>query len=239
MLDRLQRANLSQFLDNGAAGDLAGDVARRWPSCDRALIRQRYDRIAGFIPLFDCTFPPGLRKRAVDRLKLRSGNRVLDVGCGTGRNFSFLREAVGSGGRIYGVDLSAGMLREARKRCRSKHLTNVVLIESDAADYAAPDPLDGALFSFSYNTMPHHRAVLRRVWNQLRPGGRLVIVDAKLPPGTFGMLILPFAFWLMKRTLLGNPLVRPWEHHAALVDDFKMEEFRFASYYVCSGSKPA
>src|SRR5258708_409304 len=37
------------------------------------------------------------------------------VGCGTGRNFPFLREAIGPTGRIYGVDLSAGMLCSARK----------------------------------------------------------------------------------------------------------------------------
>src|SRR5207248_903583 len=137
------------FLDNDATGDAANEATHRWPTCDGALVRQRYDRIAPFIPLFDWTFPPGLRKRAVDRLKLQPGNRVLDVGCGTGRNFLFLREAVGPEGRVYGVDFSAGMLREARKLCRRWHWTNIVLIEDDAADYVAPEPLDGALFSFS------------------------------------------------------------------------------------------
>jgi ubiquinone/menaquinone biosynthesis C-methylase UbiE len=239
MLDRLPRANPSEFADNDEVDDLGDDI--RWPACDGALIRRRYDRIAALIPVFDWTLflPPGLRKRAVDRLKLRPGDRVLDVGCGTGTSFPFLRDAVGPEGRVYGVDLSPGMLRKAHKLCRRRRWTNVVLIEGDAADYAAPEPLDGALFSFSYNTMPHHRRVLRQVWKQLRAGGRLVIVDAKLPPGLCGKLVLPFALWLMKRTLLGNPFVRPWEHHASLVDDFKMEEFRFASFYICSGSKPA
>jgi hypothetical protein len=45
--------------------------------------------------------------------------------------------------------------------------------------------------------------------------------------------------WMMKHTLLGNPLIRAWQYHAALVDDFHMEEFRFGSYYICSGTKPA
>jgi SAM-dependent methyltransferase len=74
----------------------------------------------------------------------------------------------------------------------------------------APEPLDAVLFSLSFNTMPHHRAVLRNVWNQLRPGGRLVIMDAKVPPGVGGRLILPFSLWLMKHTMLGNPLIHPW-----------------------------
>jgi SAM-dependent methyltransferase len=71
------------------------------------------NRIAALIPFFEYAFfiPSGLRKRAVDQLKLRKGDRVLEVGCGTGRNFPFPRDAVGSKGRIYGVDLSEGMLR--------------------------------------------------------------------------------------------------------------------------------
>jgi SAM-dependent methyltransferase len=81
---------------------------------------------------------------------------------GTGRNFPFLRDAVGPEGRIYGVDLSEGMLRRARKLCQRRQWTNFVLIETDAADYAGEELFDGALFSFSYNVMPHHRFVLRQ-----------------------------------------------------------------------------
>ncbi len=89
--------------------------------------------------------------------------------------------------------------------------SNIELTECDAAEYAAPEPLDAMLFSLSFNTMPHHRTVLRHVWNQLRPGGRLVIMDAKVPPGRGGRFILPFSLWLMKHTMLGNPLIHPWE----------------------------
>lgn len=93
------------------------------------------------------------------------------------------------------------------------------------------------LFSLSYNTMPHHRAVLAHALAQLRPGGRIVIMDAKLPPGIAGRLVLPFSVWLMKRTVLGNPYVRPWEHLAPLTTDFAMQEYLFGSYYVCRGTK--
>jgi len=228
-------------LDGKRLAELPDETACEWPIVERDLIGQRYNRIAGLIPLFDWALfmPRRLRKRAVDQLSLRRGDLILDVGCGTGRNFRFLREAVGAEGRIYGVDLSDGMLRKARKLCLRKQWTNIVLTKADAADYACPELLDGALFSFSYNTMPYHRSVLLQVWNQLRPGGRLVIVDAKLPNGLLGRLVMPFAIWLMKRTLLGNPFIRPWQHHAALVDDFRMEEFRFGSYYICCGTKPA
>jgi hypothetical protein len=59
--------------------------------------------------------------------------------------------------------------------------------------FTAPTPLDGVLFSLSYNTMPDHRSVLRRAWDQLVPGGRLVIMDAKVPLGPSGKFVLPFS----------------------------------------------
>lgn len=215
-------------------------MAYQWVDCDRDFISQRYDRLADIIALFDWLFciPPGLRRRAVDCLTLRRGDCVLDVGCGSGRNFPFLREAIGSTGRIYGVDLSARMLRKARELGDRHHWTNIHLTEDDVVNYVAPEPLDGVLFSFSYNTMPHHLTVLRRIWQQLRLGGRLVIVDSKLPGGLGGKILLPISLWMMRHTLLGNPYIRPWEHHAELVDNFQMEEFLFASYYVCRGVKP-
>ena len=69
--------------------------------------------------------------------------KVQKVGCGTGRNFPYLREAIGPTRRIYGVDLSAGMLRKARKLSDHHHWTNIHLTEGDAANYVAPEPLDG------------------------------------------------------------------------------------------------
>ncbi len=99
-------------------------------------------------------------------------------------------------------------------------------------------PLDAVLFSLSYNTMPHHRTVLRRAWQQLRPGGRLVIMDAKVPPGWGGRLVLPFSLWLMKHTMLGNPLIHPWQELGAVAGDVDMSECMFSSYYICSATKP-
>jgi ubiquinone/menaquinone biosynthesis C-methylase UbiE len=94
-------------------------VTYQWVDCDRVVIARRYDRIAGLIGLIDWLFfvPPYFRRRAAQRLGLNPGDRVLEIGCGTGRNLPYLREAVGPEGRIYGVDLSAGMLAKARALC--------------------------------------------------------------------------------------------------------------------------
>jgi demethylmenaquinone methyltransferase/2-methoxy-6-polyprenyl-1,4-benzoquinol methylase len=213
--------------------------AYQWSDENRESITQRYDRIAGLIPFFDWLFfqPPNFRRNAADRLQLRPGSCVLEVGCGTGRNFQYLHAAVRPSGRIYGVDISPGMLAKAHALCDRQKWSNVTLVGGDAEEYVAPEPLDGVLFGLSYNTMPHHFAVLRHAWSQLRPGGRLVIMDAKLPPGLGGQLVLPFSLWLMKRTMLGNPLIRPWEDFARVAGKIEMEEFMFGSYYICGAVK--
>jgi ubiquinone/menaquinone biosynthesis C-methylase UbiE len=171
-------------------------------------------------------------------LDVRPGARVLEIGCGSGRNFPSLQRVVGPTGRIYGVDISAGMLARARARCKREGWNNVELTRCDAAEYMPPEPFDGILFGLSYNTMPHHRVVLQHSWNILRPGGRIVIMDGKAPPGRMGQIFLPFGVWLMRHTLLGNPFIKPWKHLADLAQDFAMEEFVFGSWYVCWGSKP-
>ena len=229
---------LERHQSHAAGGD---QVAYQWADCERAFIAARYDRICGLIGFIDWLFfvPRHLRRHAVQRLTLQRGDRVLEIGCGTGRNFPYLRAAVGPGGQIYGVDLSAGMLARAQALCEQQHWHNVELVQDDAAEYATPEPLDGVLFGLSYNTMPHHLIVLRHALKQLRPGGRIVIMDGKVPPGLGGKLALPFGLWLMKHTMLGNPLIKPWQDLAAVADDFAMEEFLFGSWYVCRGTKPA
>jgi ubiquinone/menaquinone biosynthesis C-methylase UbiE len=218
----------------------ASSVTYVWVDFDQAAVSKRYDQLAGLITFFEWLLflPRGLRKKAVDRLMLRPGDCVLELGCGTGRNFPYLAEAVGQTGHIYGVDLSAGMLSKADMMCNRNRWNNVSLTQCDAANFSVPKQLDGVIFSLSYNTMAHHLAVLRHAWKQLDPGGRLVIMDAKLPPGLGGRLIVPFVVWLMKRTMLGNPFIRPWEDLKQFVGEVHMNEFLLGSYYICHAVKP-
>ena len=187
-----------------------------WIDRDRAFVARRYDHLARLITLFEwLLFVPGkFREQAVATLELRPGDRVLEIGCGTGRNLPALRAAVGDTGHVYGIDLSAGMLTRARSLVDRHRWRNVTLVHGDAVDYQAPEPLDGVLFGFSYSTMPHHHAVLRRALAQLRPGGRVCVMDATLPPGRWGRMIL-----------------------ARATVDFQIRHFLFSAYYVCRGTK--
>ena len=211
----------------------------KWIDYEPSFVRQRYNHIAGVFPLFELLFllPPGIRRKAVDRLQLKPGDSVLEIGCGTGRNFPFLRDAVGPEGHIFGVDLSEGMLSKASQLCRRRKWENVTLIHSDAISYTAPAPVNGVIFSLSYSTIPHHKEVLLHAWKQLQVGRNLVIMDSKLPSGILGRLLVPGTVWIMRRTVLGNPFIQPWKDLGELSEQFKMEELLFGSYYLCTGRK--
>lgn len=216
------------------------ELRNRWIDYDVPFVRQRYNRLARFFVFFEWLFllPPGIRSKAVNRLELKPGDHALEIGCGTGRNLAPLVQAVGPDGHVYGVDLSEGMLTEARKLRAQAGWSNVTLSRSDAASYTAPVPVSGALFSLSYAVIPNHREALARAWEQLSPGGYLVIMDAKLPSNFFGKLLHPFVVWASRLTVLGNPDIRPWDELQELAGEVDMEELSFGTYYICRARKP-
>ena len=132
------------------------------------------------------------RVLGIDRLGLRAGDRVLDVGCGTGLNFPVLREAVGPGGAVVGVDASEPMLERARARIARTRWSNVAVHRGDAADLTQllgnEGPFDAALFTYSLSIIAQWRSAFDQAADQLRPGGRVCVVDLALPTGRWRLL---------------------------------------------------
>jgi demethylmenaquinone methyltransferase/2-methoxy-6-polyprenyl-1,4-benzoquinol methylase len=209
-------------------------MTQNWADVTVESVRQRYNAIARYYPLTEKLFctPNSVRKAAVERLLLRDTSKVLEVGCGQGKNLPLLSEAVGPKGTVLGIDISEEMLMFAGYLVRKKKFQNVLLYPTDAltfnTDLHRPD---GILFCLSYHTMPHRRDVLLRMWELLKPGGRLVVLDAKPPEA------LPISEWVVSKTVLGNPHVRGWEDVRRHDPSAKLEEFLFGSYYIVTAIK--
>jgi demethylmenaquinone methyltransferase/2-methoxy-6-polyprenyl-1,4-benzoquinol methylase len=206
------------------------------PSLTR--ITTRYDRLARWHRFGEAAIvlPPGLRRKAVRRLDLRGGETVLEVGCGTGRNLPLLCEAVGADGRVIGIDASRGMLKRAQHLVARRGLQNVRLMLGDATEVALEDRVDAVLFGLSYSVLPDRRGVLSRVWEALRPGGHLVVMDAGLPASRLGRLLAPLGEALA-RVFPGDPYSRPWEDLAQL-GSVETELFQLGTYFICVLRRP-
>ena len=121
------------------------------------------------------------RLEAVAALGLKPGDTVVEIGCGTGLNFNYLRAAVGEEGRIVGVDLTDAMLEQANQRIAREGWTNVTLVQCDAAAYKFPAKVRGVLSTFALTLVPEYERVIARVADALSTGGRLVVLDFRQP----------------------------------------------------------
>lgn len=196
-------------------------------------ITAQYDRVARFYRALEPLFliSPVARRKAVKALALRPGDTVLEVGAGTGRNLPYLVEAVGAEGRVIAVDASPGMLREARKSVDAHRWSNVQLLQQDAARLQLDREVDAVLFSLSYSVLPEPRAALARAWERMRPGSRVVVMDAGLTDTRLRRLLDPIARVLV-RLGPGDPYSRPWNDLAGY-GPVATERFMLGIYYVC------
>jgi SAM-dependent methyltransferase len=106
------------------------------------------------------------------------GTRVADIGAGGGFFTARLARAVGPAGRVYAVDVDAGVIRRLEERAAREGWSNVEIIASRPDDPRLADSLlDAALIVNAYHEFTAPAAMLRRLARALRPGGRLVIVD--------------------------------------------------------------
>src|SRR5258708_3245424 len=112
----------------------------------------------------------------VERLNLKAGSLVLDVGCGTGASALPAAEVVGPNGKIIGVDLAEKLLERARTKAAQRHLQNVEFHPGDMTDLGFPDQHFDAIISvFSIFFVPDMEAMVRELWRMVKPGGKLAI----------------------------------------------------------------
>jgi phosphatidylethanolamine/phosphatidyl-N-methylethanolamine N-methyltransferase len=126
---------------------------------------------------YDYTFGPTLhpgRVRAIQRMAIKPGERVLEVGVGTGINTLLYP----SDCSVTGIDLTGSMLDKARDRVTREGLKNIRLLEMDAADLKFADGTFDIVYApYLISVVPDPVSVAREMWRVCRPGGRVIFLN--------------------------------------------------------------
>jgi ubiquinone/menaquinone biosynthesis C-methylase UbiE len=143
--------------------------------------RLSYNKMSTWYDLIAGGSEKKFREKGLELLNVMAGESIIEVGCGTGHSLLTLSKQVGPAGRIYGLDLSDGMLGQARNRLnRSEAGQSTMLVCGDAAHLPFPSVSFDALFmSFTLELFdtPELPLVLTQCLHVLKPGGRMSVVS--------------------------------------------------------------
>jgi len=113
----------------------------------------------------------------VDSLRIRSGQKVADIGAGTGYFNALFADAVGPTGRVYAIDIQLELIEYMQIRAVEENTPQVECILATPNDPCLPDSLDLVFFCNTYRYIDGRRAYLTRIRDRLLTDGRIVVID--------------------------------------------------------------
>jgi phosphatidylethanolamine/phosphatidyl-N-methylethanolamine N-methyltransferase len=159
--------------------------------------------------VYDLTFGPALHPGRVDairRMAIKPGDRVLEVGVGTGINAALYPAECA----VTGIDFSSSMLEKAHDRIARKGVRNVRLLQMDAQNMKfADDSFDIVYAPYVISVVPDPVAVTREMYRVCRPGGKIIILNHFRSKSRLGSwletIIAPFTLYLGFKSDLDLP----------------------------------
>lgn len=152
--------------------------------------RASYNRLSRWYDVIAGSTEKKYRDWGLEKLSAQAGEKILEIGFGTGHCLVSLAQAVGPTGGVIGLDISDGMLAIARDRLQKEGLSERVDLHlGDAAKlgFINTGTLDGVFMSFTLELFdnPEIPRVLQECHRILKPGGRLAVVSMTKtdPPG--------------------------------------------------------
>jgi demethylmenaquinone methyltransferase/2-methoxy-6-polyprenyl-1,4-benzoquinol methylase/phosphoethanolamine N-methyltransferase len=120
-----------------------------------------------------------IRQATVELAQIKPGDRVLDVGCGTGDLTLVAKTLAGPGGEVYGTDASPEMIDRARRKAARAGVDVIFQIDLIENMTFPDNHFDVVLSSLMMHHLPDDlkREGLAEIYRVLKPGGRLLIVD--------------------------------------------------------------
>ena len=171
-------------------------------------IQKSYRRYASVYDFyFGAVFEPG-RRAVIDRMHCRPGERILEVGVGTGLSLPLYPDHV----LLTGIDLSVEMLARARARIQRDGLDHVELFEMDAEQMSfADDSFNKVVAMYVASVVPHPDRLVAEMHRVCKPGGELFIVNHFHSTN-------PLIAWLEK-------LIAPLSSMLGFRPDFSLDKF--------------
>ena len=170
-----------------------------------------YDRLSRWYDLLAASSEGPHVEAGIQMLDVQEGERVLEIGSGTGRGLVALARDTGTSGGVYGLDISRGMLRQASRRLKvAGRGTEVNLMLGDGARLPlASGSFDAMFMSFALELFdtPRLDQVLEACARVLRAGGRLCVVSmAKQGRGSLSVRVYEWVHEVMPRWVDCRPI---------------------------------
>jgi ubiquinone/menaquinone biosynthesis C-methylase UbiE len=119
----------------------------------------------------------------VERLEVRPGMAILDLGCGPGRLTIPIAREVGPAGKVVAMDIQSGMLQRAQEKARAANLTNIEFLQAGAGEgKLGRDRFDRSLLVTVLGEIPDRERALREIFDALKPGGLLSVTEIIFDP---------------------------------------------------------